>query len=242
MQLRIAIAVTNKQDAESLTNCFTSFSVRHMIAGEDVDFDYAYCDTAEKLMLCAPDRDMVIVSYELLERSRIEPEQLYRSNPALFPVPMGQPDGKICKFLAMRPAGHLRSPRDQAQIDRLCQWCAGGMKAGTDVLQIKTRQGFHAVSAGSILFCQSDQKYVMIVVQSGEIYRKLEKLDQLAGQLPDYFIRVHQSFLVNSRRVTGLDRTTWELLLDAGNRIPVSRAYRRAVDEHIQKCLYEYQK
>lgn len=242
MLIRIAVAVCNNITARKLTNRIVSFSLRRSGGEEDIEFDFAYYDDLPKLLKQSQNIDMAMISFEILEKNRDILAMLYRSNPVMFSVPFGSPDEKVCEFLALRPAGHLRNPDDQDQIDRLCLWCAEGMMDSTDVLQLKTRQGCYAITASSILFCQSDQKYVMIVTQTGEIFRKLDKLDQLTLTLPDYFIRVHKSFLVNSRRISGLDKTTWEILLDSGNRIPVSRAYQKTIAEQIQKFLYSCKK
>ena len=121
----------------------------------------------------------------------------------------------------------------------LCAQCVEELEGSAEVLQIHTRQGSYAVSASDILFCQSDQKYVVVTTHTGELYRKIGKLGEFAQALPPYFLRVHQSFLVNTRRLSGLDKTSWEVLLDSGHRIPVSRAYHGAVLEQIQKCRFK---
>lgn len=242
MLIRVAVAVSNRKTAQVLTNRMVSFSVRSVSRGEDIEFDFSYCPHLAAVLECAEKIDMSILSYEVLQEEPALLAMLYKSNPAAFSIPLGLPEGRVCDFLALRPAGHLRTPDDQAQIDRLCLWCAEGMLESGDVLQLKTRQGCQAITASSILFCQSDQKYVMIVTASGEIFRKLEKLDHLAALLPGYFLRVHQSYLVNTRRISGLDKTLWELRLDGGNRVPVSRAYQRIVADQFQNFPFSRQK
>lgn len=241
MLIRVAIAVRNKIVAQKLTNRIVSFSIRQSGSEEDIEFDFSFYDNLPKLLKSARNIDMSIISFEILEENQDILASIYRSNCVMFPVPFGLPDEKVCEFLALRPAGHLRNADDQEQIDRLCTWCAEGMLGNTDVLQIKTRQGCYAITASSILYCQSDQKYIMVVTDTGEIFRKLEKLDQLAPALPDYFVRVHQSFLVNAHRISGLDKSSWEIILDSGHRIPVSRAYQKTIAEQIQKFLFNHQ-
>lgn len=241
MLIRVAIAVKSKMQAQELTNRLISFSLKSAQIIQDVEFDLSYYNSIPKLICSFCNIDLAFLSYEILEESENLTE-VYCSNPITFSVPFGSPDERICDFLALRPAGHLRSAGDQSQIDKLCKWCAEMMSRSRDVLQIKTRQGCHAVTAANILFCQSDQKYVMLITESGTIYRKLAKLDDIMLDLPDYFERVHQSFLVNTRHISGLDKNTWELKLDSGYRIPVSRVYRKTVSEKIQKFLYDSQK
>lgn len=242
MLIRAAIAVTDKKIAQELTNRMISFSLRRTYREEEIEFDFSYYSDLPAVLSHSKSLDMVILSYSLLEKYRDLLPALYKENPTAFSIPMGSPDGKVCDFLALRPAGHLSAPEDQAQLDRLCLWCAEMMMDNPDVLQLSTRQGCYAITASSILFCQSDQKYVMLVTDSGEVFRKLDKLDHLTLLLPDYFIRTHQSFLVNARRISGLDRSSWEILLDSGQKVPVSRAYKKTISEQIQKFLYSSQK
>lgn len=242
MLIRVAVAVADKETAQRLTNQMISFSLRKMFHQEDIEFDFAYCASMAEVLKCCRNVDMSMIAYDILENNMDMLPQVFKENPAALSIPVGKPDERVCNFLALRPAGHIRGPEEQEQIDRLCLWCAEEMMGSTEVLQLKTRQGCYAITTASILFCQSDQKYVMVTTETGEVFRKLDKLDHLAMQLPEYFLRVHQSFLINSRRISGVDKTTWEILLDSGNRIPVSRAHQKNVAEQLQKCLYRCQK
>jgi len=237
MILRIAIATGDRTQAEELANRLVDLSVRGLPQYPELDLDVAFYQDDPRLLLSAFHRlDLAFLSYGFLDRVPRLLGDLYRKNPNCISVPVGQPDGDICRFLALRPAGHLSHGGDQQEIDRLCALCLEELSQGNEVLQLNTRQGSYAVSAASILFCQSDQKYVMITADTGEVYRRLGRLDQLEEELPPWFLRIHQSFLINSRRLVGLDRTDWLVLLDSGHRVPVSRAYHKTVLEHIQKC------
>lgn len=237
MMIRTAIATRSKAQAELLTNKLVSFAVRGHKSQKNIDMDIAYYQGDLKELLSAFSRmDMAFITYDLLEENRCLLSEFWRKNPQCISVPIGMPEAKICSFLPLRPAGHLASGDDQAHIDMLCIQCLEELTNSTGVLQISTRQGSYAVSASDILFCQSDQKYVVITTAAGEVYRKVGKLDHLLQALPEYFFRVHQSFLVNSHRLVGLDKTNWEVLLDSGHRIPVSRAYHKATLEQTQKC------
>lgn len=54
-----------------------------------------------------------------------------------------------------------------------------------------------------------------------------ERISQVQGRLPDNFLRVHRSFIVNTRKVT---QSTSQALWIGEQEIPVSRKYRGAVE------------
>ncbi len=237
MIIRTAIAMRNKTQAEQLTNKLVAFAIRGHGDQKNIDLDIAYYrGDLKELLSTFTCIDMAFIAYDLLEENRCLLTEFWRKNPQCISVPIGMPEANICSFLSLRPAGHLSSTDSQECIDILCTQCLDELTNNTGVLQISTRQGSYAVSASDILFCQSDQKYVVITTASGEVYRKIGKLDHLLQTLPEYFFRVHQSFLVNSHRLIGLDKTNWEVLLDSGHRIPVSRVYHKATLEQTQKC------
>ena len=237
MIIRTAIAMRDKIQANLLTNRLVSFAMRKHNNQKSIDVDIAYYQGDLKELLQALSRfDMAFISYDLLEENKSLLSEFWRKNPQCISIPIGMPEAKICSYLSLRPAGHLSSSSDQESVDTLCVQCLEELTNSTEVLQINTRQGNYAVSASDILFCQSDQKYVVITTEAGEVYRKIGKLDHLSQSLPEYLFRVHQSFLINSHRLVGLDKTNWEVLLDSGHRIPVSRAYHKATLEQTQKC------
>lgn len=237
MIIRTAIAMRDRHQAELLTNRLISFAIRGDNNQKNIDIDIAYYQNDLMDLLSAFTRfDMAFMSYDLLEECQFSLSEFWRKNPQCISVPIGLPEARICGFLSLRPGGHLAVGNDQESINALCIQCLEELTNSTGVLQINTRQGNYAISASDILFCQSDQKYVVITTEGAEVYRKVGKLDHLSQELPEYFFRVHQSFLINSHRLVGLDKTNWEVLLDSGHRIPVSRAYHKATLEQIQKC------
>ncbi len=71
-----------------------------------------------------------------------------------------------------------------------------------------------------ILYFESEKRTVILHgrKESWTIYRKL---DEVQEQVPDYFVRCHQSYLVNLRQVESLKPLCMELI--QGDTVPVSR-------------------
>lgn len=234
MLIRVAIALNDKQDTEKLTNMLLHFSIK----SKNTDIDIAYAENLNQLYEIYDEIDISFVSYDVLSENLMLLSEIYHKNTSCLTIPIGYPDEGICSFLAVRPAGHLQSAEYQDEINDLCLWCKKELCDNKEVLQLATRQGAYAITVSSVCYCQSDQKYVMIVTNSGKIYRKLGKLDDLAKELSPKFLRVHQSFMINTEQVNGIDKSTWEIEMKTGMRIPVSRVYRKNTEETIQKCIF----
>ena len=244
MIIRAAVVDSNKKRAQALKRRLVMFSLKSTDHGNDIDVDVAECKKYDELINTYCNIDIAFISYDILRENIERLDELYKKNTSCIPIPVGSPDEEICQYLALRPAGLLQSVDEQLTIKKFCEKCAQFVAEDNSILQITTRQGCYAVSTASILYCMSDQKYVSIITNRGLTYRKLAKLDDFGAVLPVCFLRVHQRFLVNSHYIYGIDKSesNWSLLLNTGDRIPISRVYQKSVDEQFQRLQYSYQK
>lgn len=255
MLIRVAVAGENSALSNKLANCLIAFSMQKLPAsrGEnaeagadadefkrkmDVEVDIGFYPTLELLHQAYKSLDIAFLPYSVLENGISCLHKLFHCNMDCIAIPIGEPDGLICRYLAVRPGGHLRSCDDEEAIRALYERCVKEAAASVQVLRFSTRKGAHAVSVCEIMYCQSDQKYVQIETASGTVYRKIGKLDMLADLLPGFW-RIHQSYLVNPAFAAGLDKSEagWELQLADNCRLPVSRAYRRETEARFQNYL-----
>ena len=257
MLIRIAVAGENSALSNKLANQLIAFSIQKLSvvrdepaeAGAnvderkrkmDVEVDIGFYPTVEELLQAYRNLDIAFLPYPMLENGINRLHELFQCNRDCIAIPIGEPDGLICRYLAIRPGGHLRSCDDGEAIRALYKLCVKEVAVSAQVLRFSTRKGAHAVSVREITYCQSDQKYVQIETVSGTAYRKIGKLDALADSLPGFW-RIHQSYLVNPVFAIGLDKseTGWELRLVDGCHLPVSRAYRKETQARFQNCLVD---
>lgn len=238
MLIRAAISTENNNQANTLANNLIALSINMEDREDDVEFDIAFFkDDMLKLAESFKSIDIAFISYDLLKKNTAFLNELYHKNPSCISVPVGEPREKICDFLLLRPAGHINSPEDAERLRQICLLCKEELSKNDEVLQIKSRKGAYSISLSTVIYCQSDLKYTSIVSEDGKIYRRLGKLDKLAEFLPNYFIRIHQSFLVNLRMVKDLDKTSWEVITKQGDRLPVSRAYHKSTENLFKNAI-----
>ena len=100
---------------------------------------------------------------------------------------------------------------------------------------LNTDQEMHVVDPDEILFCQSEGSYSWVVAQSGNRILVSKNLKHLEGILPDrQFFRIHHSYLVNVRRITVLDKSHSNVILDSGESLPLSRLRKKGFMETLK--------
>lgn len=84
---------------------------------------------------------------------------------------------------------------------------------------IKSGYDLHRVAHEEILFIESDSEYVHYHLENGQKVTANQSLSKLLLSLPDFYLQVHRSFVVNGKKVSGLKGRQ---LLIADQNIPVS--------------------
>ena len=95
---------------------------------------------------------------------------------------------------------------------------------------IKSGYDLHKIAAEDILYIESDSEYVRYHLESGKKIMANQSLSKLIAKLPDSFLQVHRSYIVNGEKVTGLKGR--ELLLGE-IKIPVSDTYFEKVKKEL---------
>ena len=78
-----------------------------------------------------------------------------------------------------------------------------------------------------IIYIESLSDYIKVITVNGEIVSK-DKISRLAEILPDIFLRIHRSFIINTDRVKEVSFD--ELRVD-DVRLNIGRSYRNEVKE-----------
>lgn len=100
----------------------------------------------------------------------------------------------------------------------------------------ETKSRLYVIAKQNILYFRSDLRYVDVFVVHGENSRILVKLTELEPLAGDGFVRVHKSYLVNSKYVLWVDKKKHSVVLSNGEQIPVSDAQYEHVCEKL-RCI-----
>ena len=81
-----------------------------------------------------------------------------------------------------------------------------------------------------ITYVESLADYVKIVKSDGDTVITKEKISAIADKLPDLFIRIHRSFIINTAAINSF---TKESIVIKDQTFPISRTYKKMVEERL---------
>lgn len=102
--------------------------------------------------------------------------------------------------------------------------------ATDNYLVIKSGYDLHKVLLDDVVYIESDSEYVNYYFENGKKIMDNQSLSKLVNSLPDYFMRVHRSYIVNKHKITGLKSRG---LLLSNYQIPVSDSYYDVVKKEM---------
>ncbi len=97
-------------------------------------------------------------------------------------------------------------------------------------IQIRFNRKNYSIALDDIEYIESQSDYIKIYTTS-ESYMTKARLGKFTEALPDHFIRIHRSFVVNRQFVHSFNR---EYLSLNSTQLPISRSYKQAVFEQLQ--------
>ena len=102
------------------------------------------------------------------------------------------------------------------------------MMEDSQMISFHTKRKMLAVNAREVFYVES-RKHNVLIYQNGIPHKFRMKMDECLEQMPDYFIRVHQSYAVNFHYIDSFQRKG--IILQNGSKIMVSRKYFEAAKE-----------
>jgi DNA-binding LytR/AlgR family response regulator len=102
------------------------------------------------------------------------------------------------------------------------------------VFPVKIGSETRLLRACDIIFLESHGRKIALRTMAQEI-SFYSGFDGLTAQLPDWFLRCHRGYIVNTKKVLGADFALGILTLSDGSAVPFSRTYRDAVHAALDK-------
>ena len=99
------------------------------------------------------------------------------------------------------------------------------------VVALPMKTGYKLVQKDQILYCQAAGNYTEIFFTNGNALLISRKLKETANSLTgEWFLRIHQSYLVNMQFVTQyLRKSGGQLVMVDGKKIPISKNHKAQV-------------
>lgn len=134
----------------------------------------------------------------------------------------------------VRPIHYLFKPVDREQLARALETDLR-LHHRPDSVTIRAGASVTVLPLDELLYVESRDHLTVVKLEQGEQSFRI-RLSDMEELLPkDRFCRCHNSFLVNMRRISKLDRKG--LVLENGEWIPIGRSYYKAAQEKLVRFL-----
>ena len=104
----------------------------------------------------------------------------------------------------------------------------GSRDSEARMICVRSERKNRMIDPGLILYVESMSDYLNIHTTGGDVIVTRVKISVMDGLLPDYFSRIHRSFIVNDSLIESFSK---EKVLVGGLTLPISRSYKQVVSE-----------
>lgn len=139
--------------------------------------------------------------------------------------------GYMKQLFDIRPMNFLEKPITSAQL-RHCIQTYLELFPENDVFRCRVGKAIRQQSYRSVLYFKSDDKEVVVYTQ-GDVFRFIGRLSDVALTAPDFFWRIHKSFLINQNYIAFHKIDT--ITMSNGDQVPISRRYQADIRRKLLK-------
>ncbi len=132
-------------------------------------------------------------------------------------------------FDGVSPSGFLKKPIKKEKLMSLLNRIYLQFDEAGKMITIKTIAGEIPVILHNISYIESYKRTVIYHIDGNE-YTAYNKLDNVAEELPDYFVRCHTSYIINLNYITDMKNNAFTL--QDGKVINISKKFRNSAREH----------
>lgn len=117
--------------------------------------------------------------------------EYYAIDYLLKPVTQERFDRAIQKLIDLKPSNPLES------FGKIEEWMRQQIKQKNQSFPIKKKDRIILIDYDDIVYLKAEDKYVNVVLKTGEKHLITRSLTQLELEFPEGFLRVHRSYIVN---------------------------------------------
>ncbi len=129
-----------------------------------------------------------------------------------------------------QPVDFLLKPISQSQIDATLDMAIHIVKKKNERFEFQQGKDYYYIPMGEIIYFCSEKRKIKVVTLQG-VYEFYGKLKEIIKRLPENFIVIHQSYIINEEYIF---RYTYEMVeLTNETKLAISQIRRRQVRERI---------
>ncbi|MCI8598331.1 MAG: response regulator transcription factor [Lachnospiraceae bacterium] len=183
--------------------------------------------------------DLIFLDIELAQRNGIEVGQFIRNEMEDIKthiVYISAKQNYAMQLFQVQPLDFLIKPVTEMQLKEVLTRSIRQKKKEAVYFEYHKGSVYSRLPIKDILYFMSMDKKIMIVTKKGreEFYGKLK---EIAKQLPEYFVMIHQSYIVNQDFIREYSYETVKMV--DGEELNISRPYRKELRDRIKQYRKE---
>ena len=229
--VKIGVCDDGKNFASFLESTIVEYGkARHILI--DVEVWYTGEDLCKYLQY-KNNIDILFLDIELVHISGIEVGDYIRNeldNRAMQIIYISGKESYALKLFQMQPLDFLVKPIEKERIFQVLDLAFKLRGEHCGEFKFQYRKEYYQVLWRDILYFESKGRKIKLHTEKG-IFEFYDKLSNVLKELPNYFIMIHQSYIVNTEFVKCYKYDSIEL--QDGTLLNISKKYRQSVRQEI---------
>ncbi len=163
--------------------------------------------------------------------------QVSGKNPFCKVIFYGETNAEPNRLFCCRPAALLKNAYDNETFGMWLKQEFEGFSHTVDSIFLETKNAQIIMSVRGIVYFSSEGHYINAVAVKSRLNERFKyTLDNLQSRVSEcVFVRIHKSYLASLLHVTKLDKKQHVLIMDNGDRLPISDYYYKEVTKKIRQ-------
>ena len=134
---------------------------------------------------------------------------------------------------ALRLKERLEAKAEKADIPSLpLGEAAGGPSTQDDTIFLKTEYRIVKVSISDIRYVEAMSEYLKVYLENEpKPIVTLLSMKKIEEHLPDYFMRIHRSYIINLKKIQEVNKN--RVIMDSDTNLPVGDMYKEAFQKYL---------
>lgn len=234
--LRIGICDDEREALESHTEL-----VRHIMQKMGMNVDIRKCHTGNELLMEMEENgkfDIILLDIEMEYMNGIEAARKIRDTDAYVVLIFISAFDQYCKeAISVQPYAFLDKPLQQAQIGEAIGEAYRRQIEQKETFDFRAGRVYYSIDLREICYFRSELRKVFVITRQEEywFYGKIDQVERVLSQKKHRFLRIHKSFLVNSRYIVRYLHDT--IALQNGEELEISRSQRSLVRKYCMELM-----
>ena len=134
----------------------------------------------------------------------------------------------------VKPFALLMKPITEERVRNMLVKLENAINGEEDnYITIENKEGIHTVEENSIIYVESDGRYINIFTQNSGKIRAIMTMSGAEEKFSHKLMKVHRSYMINVRKIKKLEKNA--AIIENGVRIPISRGnYQKVYDSYME--------